>query len=361
MTQVLRGSDRSPAAKRAQIVYGKRMHGASPKRRLTLALLHNFFPVDWSMRRRYRLPTNDLAQPYYIYYPGTLQPDMPWNGISFDAHGVAMTERGYNAVTAAQYALYSHERLLRDVPGSRAAFFAQIRFLLERRRGDGGYPYDFAMPEYGVEPGFLSAMAQGLAASAFLRAHAVTGEARFREAAVLALEPLRRDTSQGGVSYLRGERAFFEEVASREPCHILNGHLFAAFGLWDAIAHGCADGELLALHGRAVETLRAWLPLFEKGGWSYYQLGVRDAGRRHYANIYYHHLHIAQLHVYAAMTGITHFAQIAARWERGLRDYRVRGRFWLDSASWSLDVVRRRVGRRRRAPWRPMQLVSETR
>lgn len=310
------------------------------------------------MKRRYRLPTSEAGQPYYIYYPSGLEPDRPWPEVSFDANGVATTVEGYNPVTVAQYALYSHERLSRDVPGSKEAFFSQAAYLRDAQRADGAYPYRTGYPEYDVQPGFLSAMAQGTAASALIRAFAVSGDSSYRDAALRALQPLKTDVRQGGASFLRDGETFFEEVASDRPCHILNGHLFAAFGIWDVARFGLADDELLSLHADAIETLARWLPYYDAGGWSYYQLAVRDGNVRHLAHMSYHQLHVAQLRVYAEMTGRPEFAATAERWNDALSDVRVRAGVWLDSAAWLVETTRARAGLARRGPWRPMNLPA---
>ncbi len=293
-------------------------------------------------------------QPYYIYYPSGLAADQPWPEVTFDRRGVATTIEGYNPVTVAQYALYSHERLLRGIEGSRDAFFAQIDYLAAAQREDGAYPYAAGDPDYEVGPGFLSAMAQGLAASALIRAFALTYDVKNRDAAVRALQPLKTDTLAGGASFIRGGDVFFEEIASERPCHILNGHLFAAFGIYDVDRFGELDPALRDLHRTAIDTLERWLPLFDSDGWSYYQLATRGPNIRHYAHISYHQLHIAQLRVYAAITERTCFESFADRWERGLNALPVRRRVWSDSAIWLSEVLRERAGLVRRSAWRPI-------
>jgi heparosan-N-sulfate-glucuronate 5-epimerase len=324
------------------------------KRPRALRLLRSFFPTNWEMRRRYRLPSEEAGQAYYIYYPSGLALDRPWPELTFDAEGVAVTAEGYNPVTIAQYALYSHERMSRGVDGSHEAFRAQARYLAERQRADGSYVYDVRFPEYGVEPGFICAMAQGTAASVLVRAFAVTGDARYREAARRAAEPLKKDVSAGGAAFIRGGYAFFEEIASERPCHILNGHLFACFGIYDLARFGLADTQLRSVHERSMETLLRWLPRYEHRGWSYYHLAERDGGARHLAHISYHQLHVAQLYVYAVMTGRADFRATAARWENALRDVRTRASVWFDSAGWLGEIASERVGIRRRGPWRPL-------
>lgn len=317
-----------------------------------IGLIRSYFPTSFRMRRGYRLPTSEPAQPYYIYFPGV--PERPWRGVTLDVNGVVVTPKGYNPVTVSQYALYSHERMGRNVGGSVDALSANAEYLRVQQRDDGGLAYPFAIPEYGAEQGFISAMAQGGAASVFIRQFALTNDSRWADAAVLALEPLKRDVARGGASFIRDGSVFFEEVATDRPVHVLNGHLFAAFGVWDLTRFGLADRTLRELHEASIETLCRWLPRYEDRAWSYYQLATRG-GVRHYAHISYHHLHIAQLHVYAAMTGVAAFEETAARWEAGLREPAVKIRVWRDSAGWFAERARSRLGSRRSDDrWRPI-------
>ncbi len=140
---------------------------------------------------------------------------------------------------------------------------------------------------------------------------------------------------------IRDGLVFFEEFAAQQ-CHVLNGHLFEAFAVWEACQFGNAGAELRSLHERAMQTLIQWLPLYDDNGWSYYQLAARK-GERHYASIFYHYTHIAQLNVFAAMTGCEQFRVFADRWRTGLNRVDVRRRVWKDSAKWLAQSVRRRV------------------
>ncbi len=153
-------------------------------------------------------------------------------------------------------------------------------------------------------------MAQGSAASVLFRAYALTGCGDYRDVALQTLAPLQTDISDGGASLIRGDVVFFEEV-SAQPCHILNGHLFAAFAVWEACQFAHVSPKLHRLHERAVETLLRWLPLYDAQGWSYYQFAARDDDERDYAPILYHQAHIAQLYVYTAMTQREAFRSMA--------------------------------------------------
>lgn len=307
------------------------------------------FPLVWKMARPYRLPSSRQGEPYYLsWLPGS------WTHARFDQHGVIRYGRFYNPVTVANYALHNYELLYNGSDHARAKFLAQAQYLLRSQREDGAYPYEFAVPRYGVGPGWLSAMAQGLAASALIRAHYLTGNSAYREAALRAARLFSLDVSHGGVSFIRNNAVFFEEIASADPVHILNGHLCAAFAVWELTQQDLAP-FLRDLHATAVDTLENWLGKYDAGGWSYYQLATRE-GERRYSTLFYHQIHVAQLHVYYAMTKRHPFIETSVRWRRAMDDSRIRARVWIDSIQWLLTGLLRRTRASSVPIWRAIKL-----
>lgn len=291
------------------------------------------------MRRAYRLPVRSLGEPYFISWNFDAEIPKSSNGI---------INNGTNPVTAAQYALTLHQR------DAREPFLAHATFIRDNMEADGKFPYHFRHESYGLGVTWYSAMPQGEAASVLLRAYALTGDLTYVEAAKRSLEPLQRDVRDGGVSYLRGSDVFFEEAASAErPVHVLNGHLFAAFGLWEVLEHGFGNAALRELHAGAVETLRRWLPKYDLDGWSRYALAVDENSVPHIATLMYHQFHIAQLTVYAAMTGEAVFASYAARWRHNLDDAGIRLRYVAHSFRRMAYGIRRAALRSRRE-WYPL-------
>ncbi len=302
------------------------------------------FPLSWRMSRSYRLPSDYVGQPYYIAWSGAPRPKGEgWNEATFHDDGVLKLGSYRNPVQIAQFALTQYALAYDGHHMARARFLAQADWLIEAQRLDGGYPYPIALPAYNAAPGWLSGMAQGEAASVLLRAYSLTQDPRYRDAGLRALAPLRRDVRDGGASFLRDGAVFFEEVAAQPECHILNGHLYAAFAVWEYVRFGLGDEDLAHLHANAVETLKRWLPAYDAGGWSCYDLAIDDAGRRHYAPLWYHHFHIAQLRIYALMTATPAFAAMAERWNEALERNDVRARVWRYNAKSLLRSLRRRV------------------
>jgi len=234
----------------------------------------------------------------------------------------------YNFVRIAQFALYQYDKLCEGSKEAQQIFIDQAKYLISAQGEDGGYRYLQPNRTYSANSGWLSGMAQGEAASVLLRAWALTGNEDYKIAALAALGPLRRDILAGGASYIRDGRVFFEEVAVPAFCHILNGHIYAAFGVWEACQSGIADEKLANLHNSAVKTLEEWLGHFDADGWSYYNLGIDDWGVRPLASLWYHQGHVAQLEVYSAMVGSRIFGDTARRWASALHDPGAHSRVW---------------------------------
>jgi heparosan-N-sulfate-glucuronate 5-epimerase len=182
------------------------------------------------------------------------------------------------------------------------------------------------VPAYRAAPGWLSAMAQGEAISLLLRAHADSPARGFDAAARDAAKPFLRSVEDGGVRRDLAGAPFFEEYATALASFVLNGFIYALWGLWELGRFGGEAGAAaLAEDGSA--TLRAVLARYDAGYWSRYDLVRPKAGPQKPASLAYHTLHIAQLRVTAAMTGDAAFAAMAERWRGYQRSWPCRVRY----------------------------------
>ncbi|HVA38916.1 MAG TPA: D-glucuronyl C5-epimerase family protein [Candidatus Dormibacteraeota bacterium] len=286
------------------------------------------FPLDWSVRREHRIPDarSPGLGPYYIGWdPGHGPYGEGWESMPRDADGALMSLPGdlSSPTVVAQYGLEQHARwMLHGDPASFEAFIAQARWLrtqqLTLRGIHGCYPFPQPWPAYGAPLGFLSAMTQGEAISLLLRAYEIGREQSFLEAAVSAAEPFRHEVGRGGVTWRADGDVYLEEAAVDPPGHILNGWIYALWGIRELRGYH-AEPWLAELHDASLDTLRRRLELFDSGHWSYYNLLATRTGFRKLATLKYHAFHIAQLRVLAAMTGDSYFGEVAERW-RGYVD-----------------------------------------
>jgi hypothetical protein len=149
-----------------------------------------------------------------------------------------------------------------------------------------------------------------------VRAGRATGDLRYREAADRAFESMWHDVSEGGVLVTddRGD-LWIEEYIVDRPSHILNGFMWALWGVrdyadWTGVA-GASN-----VWRRCVATLQARIGEFDTGWWSLYE--ARDNGLEMLASRYYHTLHITQLRVMHRLTGIEAFSVRADRFQQYL-------------------------------------------
>jgi heparosan-N-sulfate-glucuronate 5-epimerase len=160
---------------------------------------------------------------------------------------------------------------------------------------------------------WYSALAQGQGISVLVRAHKESGDLRYLEAAHGALASFFRPTDDGGVAFTddRGD-LWFEEYIVSPPTHILNGFIWAAWGVYDYFL-ATNDRSAQQLFSRAVQTLLRNLDRYDRGFWSLYE----QSGTRlpMVASPFYHQLHIVQLRVMRRLTGEDKFTRLADRWE----------------------------------------------
>lgn len=225
----------------------------------------------------------------------------------------------YNPIAIAQYGLGNYNLFRRSTdPERRRKFFVAADWLcshLERNaRGLAVWNHHFDW-EYRdtLKAPWYSALAQGQAISLLVRAHKESGDPRYLDAAQRALECFYKTTTEGGVAFADDSGdLWFEEYIVSPPTHILNGFIWASWGVYDYYL-ATKDNSARDLFSRAVRTLLHNLDRYDLGFWSLYE----QSGTRlpMVASAFYHRLHIVQLRIMHRLTGAEKFSQFADRWE----------------------------------------------
>jgi heparosan-N-sulfate-glucuronate 5-epimerase len=168
----------------------------------------------------------------------------------------------------------------------RTSFLQIARWVLNNQDENGGWETWTRLGIKGALP--YSAMAQGEAISVLVRAYSVIKEEAYLEGARRALTPMLTPIEKGGTSWLTSEGLVLEEIPFRTPKTILNGWIFALYGLYDLTI---ADDSLEARRGleNTLNALLASLHKYDAGFWSFYDTSNTLAGP------FYHRLHISQL------------------------------------------------------------------
>jgi len=169
---------------------------------------------------------------------------------------------------------------------NRTAFLNIARWAVKTQDEQGGWP---VWPLLGLRYASpYSAMTQGEGISVLVRAYLLTQDADYLDAARRALGPMQKPLQEGGTCRVVSEGLILEEVPAEKYKAILNGWVFALFGLYDYLL--IADSsEVRQMLERSLSALVAHLPSYNAGYWSYYDLSG------HLASPFYHRLHIAQL------------------------------------------------------------------
>jgi len=181
---------------------------------------------------------------------------------------------------------------------------------------------------------WYSGLAQGQGVSLLLRAHAHAGDEKYQGAADKAVVALTRPIAEGGVLFEDEEKnLWIEEYLVDPPTHILNGFMWALWGVFD-FCLARRDASVREIFDRGVETLIHNLTRFDTGYWSLYeQSGTRS---KMLASPFYHQLHSVQLRVMSKLTGDARFAAVAERWEGYARRRSNRTRALLEKSVFKL-------------------------
>ena len=243
----------------------------------------------------------------------------------FDAAGIPMLDyRGliglqYNPIAIAQWGLANYNRFCETGDEARwqntrkAADWLAAN-LEQNAHGLWVWNHHFDW-EYRdtLKAPWYSGLAQGQGVSLLLRAHSHSDSRGFQRAAEKAFVALGRPIAEGGVLLEDGNHdLWIEEYLVDPPTHILNGFMWALWGVFDFWLTQ-KDASAKEIFDRGAETLLRNLARFDTGYWSLYeQSGTR---LKMLASPFYHQLHIVQLRVMSMLTGDVRFATVADKWE----------------------------------------------
>jgi hypothetical protein len=242
----------------------------------------------------------------------------------FDSAGIPMLDyrgslgRQYNPIAIAQYGLGNYNLHVRTGDASRRQTFLRIaEWLAEHLEPNANglkmwmHHFDWEYRDTLRAP-WYSALAQGQGISVLVRAYEETQDIRFKRAADDAFEAFRHDVSEGGVTFTDAlGDLWYEEYIVSPPTHILNGFMWASWGVYDYLILTGESG-VRDLFQRAVSTLLKNLETFDTGFWSLYEHSGTILPMM--ASNFYHHLHIVQLRVMSRITGEPLFAHFADKW-----------------------------------------------
>ena len=261
----------------------------------------------------------------------------------FDAEGVPLLDyhgvigQQYNPIAIAQYGLAWFNRYVATGDlAARSVFLRQCDWLSshleQNEQGLAVWMHHFDWEYQGILTApWYSGLAQGSGLSALVRAFALTGDGRYQDAAVRAIAACLTPISQGGVQSVdeRGD-IWLEEYIVDPPSHILNGFMWALWGIRDYWLI-LRDERAERLFEAGAATIAANLAQFDTGYWSTYDLS--RVHRMHLvASPFYHRLHIVQLTVMSRMIGNATLEETAEKWGQYQEDPVKRTRAFVERA-----------------------------
>lgn len=241
---------------------------------------------------------------------------------NFDDNGIPYCIEGdikkYYIVTIIQYALICYEFIVKEqyVDGYKKKFLKCIAWL-ENKKEIFKDSYVFMSEEnnhYGLKKGWVSGMYQGQAISLYLRAYQLTGDYSYLSTAEGIFNSFKYDYADGGFKRIDDKGyLWFEEYPTAKPSYVLNGFVYAMFGLLDLYrVTGNIDAKVM--WDECVRTVENNLYKYDVWYWSIY-----DQLKKELVSYYYQkNVHIPLMQILHGLTGKEIFSYYAVKWEKNL-------------------------------------------
>jgi len=266
---------------------------------------------DW---RRYEVDYNAFGDYFNFSTKGIQQ------GKTLDDNGIPMFASNdklyYHPVMIQQYALQLHSQYMKTGTG-KEQFLNVADFIINLMDEDGSYRYPFGFNYYvtkkDLEPGWVSALAQGQALNVFARAYDLTKDDEYIKAGRKSFDFMVRPVSEGGTMTTLKDLhksldgyVFFDEYPIIPSAYTLNGFMFTMIGLYD---WSQVDPESEAKHyfNKSLITLKHILKYYDIGGMTTYDMSFITHKITPVVNPRYHQVHV---HLLDALYDITNDEKI---------------------------------------------------
>jgi len=160
---------------------------------------------------------------------------------------------------------------------------------------------------------WYSALSQGQGISLLVRVYVETGKSEYAKTASAAFKSLLVEIGEGGVLFIdENNNRWLEEYISNPPTHILNGFIWALWGVYDYFLL-TKEKSAARLWDECLKTLKNNLEKFDIEYWSLYDLSA--VKMKNIASLFYHKLHIVQMDVLYRLSGIGVFKEYNNKWK----------------------------------------------
>lgn len=252
---------------------------------------------------------------YYIYSDRLFFNSMELDDEAIPCMHTRLWGKFYNPAYIAWYGLMKLEQSLQLGRNSSPAFETQIRWLIQHaaRQADGSvvwhFPVDVVEGRCRLKAPWISAMIQGLALSALVRAHRLgLGNTDLIELCRSATAVYSRGIEQGGLRSFEDGHVLYEEYPGYPLARVLDGFLFGLLGLYDLWVE-TRDDDVRRLFDEGVDGLAHCIPVWDfRNKWSWY------GSQGYLCPPHYHTLNRMLLAVVARLSGNERLAAQAAAW-----------------------------------------------
>lgn len=239
----------------------------------------------------------------------------------FDENGVPMigwgSEACYYPTNIAQYGfilneIWRHNRNLSDYLEKMRACLDWFESNKENFRSTYVWRQPKADDHYDLKPGWASAMTQGEVISFYLRMYQIEGDENLLDTAIRAYNFFQFDISEGGVRRIDADgNLWLEEYPTEKPSLVLNGFIYALFGLYDLYRITKSEKVKKDIDA-CVKTLKENIEKYDTGYWSLYDRMHGELVKYYYQK----NVHTPQLEALFQLTGEEIFDRLAAKWKK---------------------------------------------
>ena len=261
----------------------------------------------------YRAEENDVSNPqlgyYYIH-----RPLIPGNGedvLAYTCSSEKPPKLTSSRTMDAQCGLVNYEAFLLTNKKQYHDAFIKWADLFVGAQKDGRWEWEQGVPALGVKAPWISGLTQSMGISLLLRAYQDTHDKTYYEAASKAFKWLELPLSRQGVAMSTNKGTWYEEYPNEQkPNHVLNGHMWALFGIWDYYrVTGSPAAKKMFFEG--IKVIKANIDHYDIGYWVVYSdLNQVDAIKGSYMTFV-----IQQMKVLHAITGDDFFDKYSKIWD----------------------------------------------
>jgi len=218
-----------------------------------------------------------------------------------------------NPTTICQFAMSCYDDYIQNNNQiSKNYFLRQVKYLADNHIdfAEGiAFPYNFSAQ--GMIAPWYSALAQGHAASMFVRAYFLTNDIKYLDMAKKSINYMIARYPNGTLNYTAENFVWLEEYPKNPPSSVLNGFVSAIFGLIDYSKLYPNDTAVANCVKYCLISLKTDIHLYDTGNWLIYDRSTKNNVNNNYIGM--QTLQMKQLY---KATKDTAFLNYYYKWEK---------------------------------------------